>query len=198
MRSISNEDNRTDMTVKIGWKPNGWYGQHPPLNTGKALVTPGSHHFIAPEPAAEQCTDYLEEKIMTLCPATHCGHVMEADIRGGYDACFGLEYLYCPHCGHRGLKARNGAQLLFTGQHEYLFSYGPSLSHLKVVLSTVAINLFQTQGMPPAQLAAHVADWALLMGQVCGTVRFSGDLVHSSCYEYCRREATKSPAVSSL
>jgi hypothetical protein len=95
------------------------------------------------------------------------------------------------------MKAREGVQLLFTGQHEYVFSYGPSLSHLKVILSTVAINLFRTQGIPPAQLAAHVADWALLMGQVCGTVRFSGDLVLSSCYEYCQREAARVPAVSS-
>ena len=96
------------------------------------------------------------------------------------------------------MKARNGVQRLFTGQHEYVFSYGPSLSHLKVVLSMVAINLFRTQGMAPTQLAAHVADWALLMGQVCGTVRFSGELVLSSCYEYCRRQAMKSPAVPSF
>lgn len=135
---------------------------------------------------------------MMLCPATHCGHVMEGDIRPGYDACHGLECLHCPRCGHRGMKARDGVHLLFTGQHEYVFSYGPSLSHLKVVLSTVALNLFRTQGMAPAQLAAHVADWALLMGQVCGTVRFSGDLVLSSCYEYCRREAMNSPVVSAL
>ena len=135
---------------------------------------------------------------MMLCPATHCGHLMEADIRAGYDSCSGLECLHCPHCGHHGMKARNGVQLLFTGQHEYVFSYGPSLSHLKVVLSMVAINLFRTQGMAPTQLAAHVADWALLMGQVCGTVRFSGDLVLSSCYEYCRRQAMKSPAVPSF
>ena len=133
-----------------------------------------------------------------LCPATPCGQLMEPDYRAGYDERSGLECLHCPRCGHRGMKARDRVQLLFTGQHEYVFSYGPSLSHLKVVLSTVAMNLFRTQGMPPAQLAAHVADWALLMGQVCGTVRFSGDLVLSSCYEYCRREAMKSPAFSSL
>ena len=133
-----------------------------------------------------------------LCPTTHCGQMMESDFRAGYDSRSGLECLHCPRCGHRGMKARDGVQLLFTGQHEYVFSYGPSLSHLKIVLSTVAINLFRTQGMSSAQLAAHVADWALLMGQVCGTVRFSENLVLSSCYEYCRREAMKGAAVSSL
>ena len=94
------------------------------------------------------------------------------------------------------MKARDGVQLLFTGQHEYLFSYGPSLSHLKVVLSTVAINLFRVQGIAPTQLAGHVADWALLTGQVCGTVRFSGDLVLSSCYEYCRQQTLHHSGVS--
>jgi len=87
------------------------------------------------------------------------------------------------------MKARNGVRLLFSGQHEYVFSYGPTLSSLKIILPTVALNLFREQGLTPAQLAAHVADWALLTGQVCGTVRLSGDFVLSSCYEYCRRQA---------
>ncbi|HMZ53924.1 MAG TPA: hypothetical protein PKJ04_03890 [Nitrospira sp.] len=130
------------------------------------------------------------------CPTTDCGQTMEPDSRAGYDAVSGLEYLCCPRCRHRGMKARDGVQLLFTGQHEYLFSYGPSLSHLKVVLSTVAINLFRVQGIAPTQLAGHVADWALLTGQVCGTVRFSGDLVLSSCYEYCRQQTLHHSGVS--
>ena len=53
--------------------------------------------------------------------------------------------MHCGRCGHLGLKAKE-LQLLFTGQHEYVFSYGPSLSYLKVVLSTVALNLFRVQG----------------------------------------------------
>ncbi|MBI4002725.1 MAG: hypothetical protein HY348_13205 [Nitrospira defluvii] len=138
------------------------------------------------------------ENITMLCPTTHCGHLMELDSRAGYDARTGLECLHCGHCGHRGMKARNGVQLLFSAQHEYVFSYGPSLSYLKVVLSTVALNLFRVQGLTAVQLAAHVAEWALLMGQVCGTVRPAGDLVLSSCYEYCRRQALKSSSVSSL
>lgn len=138
------------------------------------------------------------EKAMMLCPASHCGHLMEFDSRAGYDARTGLECLHCGRCGHRGMKARDGVQLLFTGPHEYVFSYGPSLSYLKVVLSTVALNLFSLQGLTAIQLATYVAEWALLMGQVCGTVRPTGDLVLSSCYEYCRRQALKSSPVSPL
>ena len=131
-----------------------------------------------------------------LCPATNCGQLMAPDYRAGYDARTGLECLQCGHCGHRGMRAREGLQLLFSGQHEYVFSYGPSLSYLKVVLSTVALNLFSTHGLEPVRLATHVAEWALLMGQVCGTVRPSGDFVLSSCYEYCRRQAVTHSGVS--
>ncbi len=131
-----------------------------------------------------------------LCPTTNCGQLMASDYRAGYDARTGLECLQCGHCGHRGMRAREGLQLLFSGQHEYVFSYGPSLSYLKVVLSTVALNLFSTHGLEPVRLATHVAEWALLMGQVCGTVRPSGDLVLSSCYEYCRRQAVTHSGVS--
>jgi len=102
----------------------------------------------------------------------------------------------CSRCGHFGLKAQQGLQLLFTGQHEYVFSYGPSLSYLKVVLPTIALNLFRGQGLTPVQLATYVAEWALLMGQACGSVRPSGDLVLSSCYEYCRRQALNYSGVS--
>jgi hypothetical protein len=123
---------------------------------------------------------------------------MKPDHRAGYDARTGLECLHCGHCGHRGMKAREGVHLLFGGQHEYVFTYGPSPSSLKIVLSTPALNLFREQGLTPVQLAAHVAEWALLMGQVGGTIRPSGDLVLSSCYQYCRQQALNGSGVSSL
>lgn len=132
------------------------------------------------------------------CPITHCGQWMNLDYRIGYDARTGLEFLHCGRCEHRGMRARDGVQLLFTGPHEYVFSYGPSPSCLKVVLPTVALNLFRIQGLEPVQLATHVAEWALLMGQVCGTVRPSGDLIPSSWYAYCRRQASKGSGVSSF
>ena len=135
---------------------------------------------------------------MMLCPAAHCGHLMGLDSRAGYDVRTGLDYLHCRRCGHRGMRARDGVQLLFTGQHEYVFSYGPSLSCLKVVLSTVALNQFRVQGLTSVQLATHVAEWALLMGQVCGTVRPAGDLVLSRCYEYCRQQSLRTSSLSTL
>ncbi|MGZ8384006.1 MAG: hypothetical protein ACXWWE_08360, partial [Nitrospira sp.] len=109
-----------------------------------------------------------------------------------------LEGLSCRRCGHRGMKARDGLQLLFARQYEYVFIYGPSLSCLKVLLSTVVVNLFSGEGMTPVRLATHIAEWALLRGQVCGTVRPSGDLVLSSCYDYCRRQALAGLTVSSM
>ncbi|HNP80359.1 MAG TPA: hypothetical protein PKN47_02765 [Nitrospira sp.] len=132
-----------------------------------------------------------------LCPVPLCGQPMSTDPRNGYDALTGLEGMACLRCGHRGLKAGKGLQLLFAGQHEYVFSYGPSLSCLKVVLSSAALNLFRTQGVTPVRLATHMAEWALLKGQVCGTVRPSGDLVQSGCYQFCRHQATDNSAVSS-
>lgn len=96
------------------------------------------------------------------------------------------------------MKAQDGVQLLFAGQHGYVFSYGPCRSYLKIALSAVALNLFRTQGLEPVQLATHVAEWALLMGQVCGTDRPSGDLDLSSCYAYCRQQTLKSPGASSF
>ncbi len=81
--------------------------------------------------------------------------------------------------------------LLFAGQHEYVFSYGPSPSYLKVVLSTIALNLFSVQDLTPVQLATYVAEWALVMGQVCGTVRLAGNLVLSDCYGYYQQQARR-------
>ena len=133
---------------------------------------------------------------MTLCPKPDCQQYMQPDRRGIDDVTAGLKSMRCSRCGHFGLKAQQGLQLLFTGQHEYVFSYGPSLSYLKVVLPTIALNLFRGQGLTPVQLATYVAEWALLMGQACGTVRPSGDLVLSSCYEYCRRQALNYSGVS--
>lgn len=33
---------------------------------------------------------------MMLCPATHCGQMMETDVRAGYDPDSGLECLFVP------------------------------------------------------------------------------------------------------
>jgi hypothetical protein len=138
------------------------------------------------------------EKVLMFCPTTGCGEGMRFDSRAGYDARTGLECVYCRRCGHQGKKAREGVRLLFAGQQEYVFSYGPSVSSLKIVLSAVALNLFRAQGLVPVEAAAHAAEWALLGGQVCGTVRLAGDFVLSSCYEYCRRQALKHSSITPL
>ncbi len=134
---------------------------------------------------------------LMLCPAPGCAQPMSVDPRNGYDSRSGLQGVRCDRCGHRGMHARDGVQLLFAGHHEYVFTYGPSPSCLKVVLSAAVLNLFRTHAMTPVRLATHMAEWALLRGQVCGTVRPSGDLLQSGCYEFCRHQATDNSAVSS-
>ena len=126
---------------------------------------------------------------MTLCPKTDCGQLMGLDSHPGHDADMdmGLQHMRCDRCGHCGMRVRDGLHLLFAGQHEYVFTYGPSPSHLKVVLSAVALNQFRVHGLTPVQLATHVAEWALVMGQACGTVQLASDLVLSDCYDYFRR-----------
>ena len=79
---------------------------------------------------------------MTLCPKADCGRPMKRDLNLGYDADTGLQRMRCDRCGHCGMKAQDGLRLLCAGQQEYVFSYGPSPSSLKVVLSPVALNLF--------------------------------------------------------
>jgi hypothetical protein len=137
----------------------------------------------------------VTENMVTFCPTTGCGQGMQPE-HANYDARTGLEGIYCLRCGRRGMRARDGLQMLFAGQGEYVFSYGPSLTCLKVVLSVVAVNLFKVQGVMPVQLATFVAEWALVSGQVCGIVRLTGDLMLSNCYQYCRQEASRHSRVS--
>ena len=127
---------------------------------------------------------------MSLCPKPECKDVMRPDPAKRIDPELGLEYLRCTHCGHRGMRARDGLRLLFTANHEYLLSYGPSPSFLRVELSANALSLFRAHGLTPAQLATYAAEWALIMGQNSGTINMGGDsLVLSGCYEYFRRQA---------
>jgi len=130
---------------------------------------------------------------MMRCPKDGCGQQMKPDPHLGYDTETGLQRIRCLRCGHRGMRARDGLHLLFAGQHEYTFNYGPSPSHLKVVLSTAALNLFSVQGLTPVQLATYAAEWALVMGQVCGTVRLAGNLTLSDCYGYYQHRRSVAP-----
>lgn len=133
-----------------------------------------------------------QRRLMILCPKLNCKDVMERDPRREPEIPTGLEYLRCGRCGHCGLRARDGLRVLFNAEHEYLLGYGTSSSSLRVELSPVALDLFRAHGLTPIQLATYVAEWALIMGQVSGTVRLAGDhLALSGCYEYFRRQTLK-------
>ena len=132
------------------------------------------------------------------CPNVRCCQPMDPDIRIRNDARSGLRHWRCNRCGHAGMSAQEGLQLLFSSHNEYVLSYGPSLSYLKVLLSGVAMNIFKTHGVPPAELAKYVAEWALLMGQTCGTVRLTGNLLTLDAFQYCKQQALKNPSAMQL
>ncbi|WP_447599401.1 hypothetical protein [Nitrospira sp. Nam80] len=132
---------------------------------------------------------------MILCP--NCKHVMEGDHAREPGLHAGLEALKCGRCGHRGLRAKDGFQVLSTAGHEYLLGYGSSSSFLRVELSSIALDLFGAHGLTPAQMATYVAEWALIMGQVSGTIRLvDNHLALSGCYEYYRRQMLRDARVS--
>ncbi len=132
------------------------------------------------------------------CPKVRCCQPMDPDPRRDRDSRTGLRHWRCSRCGHVGMSAEEGLQLLFSNQNEYVLSYGPSVAYLKTLLSTVATNLFKTQGVSPSELAKYVAEWALLMGQTCGTVRLTGNLLSLDSFQYCRRQALKNPHAMQL
>src|SRR5574338_764543 len=101
---------------------------------------------------------------MVLCPKLDCKHVMERDPASEPGLHSALEALQCGRCGHRGLRAKDGLQVLSTAQHDYLLGYGSSSSFLRVELSSIALDLFGAHGLMPVQMATYVAEWALIMG----------------------------------
>lgn len=118
------------------------------------------------------------------CPALGCGGGMASDPMQCLDGT-GLEALRCPACGHRGFQAQDGIRVLFGGRHEHVISYGPSTLTLTIVFSGAALVLFGERGLSPAQAAVYAAQWALLSGQVAGTVHmFLESPALSRCYEH--------------
>ena len=110
----------------------------------------------------------------------------------GHDPRTGLESVQCPACGHQGYVARHGVQLLFSDRRESVFTYGPSLSTLTVLLSWSALTQFAPFHWSSAELAAHVAEWALLTGCVEGRVELYPDTaVLADCYEYLRHHSVR-------
>jgi hypothetical protein len=124
------------------------------------------------------------------CPALGCGAAMESDPLRCLEGT-GLEALRCPACGHRGFHSKGGVRILFAGQHEHVCSYGPSQLTLTIVFAGAALVLFGDRGLSPSQAALYAAEWALLNGQVAGTLyMFLESPALSRCYEYLMRHHT--------
>ena len=130
-----------------------------------------------------------------LCPARGCNGTMEIDYVTGKMSGTGLQGLRCRVCKHQGFRTLEGIHVLFGTRHEHVCSYGPSAQSLTLVFSGTALALFRDGGLSPTQSALYAAHWALLSGQLDGTVRlFPESLTLLHCYAHFHREILgKSP-----
>lgn len=94
----------------------------------------------------------------------------------------GLQPLVCPVCNHSGYRALQGIRVLFATRHEYVCNYGPSLQSLTVVFSGAALISLRERGLCLTQSALIAAQWALLCGQLVGTLRVFPE---SPAFEQC-------------
>ena len=93
-------------------------------------------------------------------------------------------------CQHRGFRSLEGVQVLFGGRHEYVCGYGPSTTVLTILFSETALSIFLDAYLSPTESALYVAHWALLRGQVAGTVNILADSPQVfACYEHFCRES---------
>jgi hypothetical protein len=67
--------------------------------------------------------------------------------KAGYDSMTGLCCFRCPACGHIGMVAADGVQLVFRLAHKYVLTYDPYRSTITVVLPARSIALCQTYGL---------------------------------------------------
>ena len=137
-----------------------------------------SRRSSAPTPPVSMCP---------RCPRFGCQTPLQAQPGRLHDPMTGLESVRCPDCGHEGYIARHGVRMLFSDRRESVFTYGPSLSTLTVILSSTAQTQFAPFQWPFAQLATRVAEWALVTGCVAGTIEaYPDSAVFADCYEYYR------------
>lgn len=64
------------------------------------------------------------------CPIALCHREMQQVTTQNteeYDPTNGLRYFRCPACGHIGMVAAGGVQLLFQLAHQYVLTYEPYL-----------------------------------------------------------------------
>lgn len=88
----------------------------------------------------------------------------------GQDAAAGLRYVHCPTCGHIGMVAAGGLELIYRFTHRYVLTYDPYRSTITVVLPPRSIALCQVYGFDAEALAKRAAEWTLLSGNSSGTL----------------------------
>jgi hypothetical protein len=108
-----------------------------------------------------------------MCPLVLCRQQMHPEtsrFHAGYDSTTGLRYFRCPACGHTGMVAAGGVQLVFRFAQQYVLTYDPFLSTITVILPPCLIAMGQTYGLEDEEVAKHAADWTLLSGNKSDTL----------------------------
>ena len=132
--------------------------------------------------------DTILSNTSPLCPAPDCGGRMQTGYATKRLEGTGLAQVQCDMCQHRGFRSLEGVHVLFGGRHEYVCGYGPSTTVLTILFSETALSPFLDAYLSPTDSALYVAHWALLRGQVAGTVNMVADSPQFyGCYgHFCR------------
>jgi hypothetical protein len=130
-----------------------------------------------------------------LCPILDCEGRMQIDSATKCIKDSGLGRVQCRMCQHRGFRSLEGVHVLYGGRHEHVCGYGPSTHALTIRFSETALSLFLDEYLSPTESALYAANWALLSGQVGGTVNMVNDSPQlSGCYGHFCREYLAHPA----
>ena len=110
-----------------------------------------------------------------ICPIGSCHRKMQPET-SRYHArnisTTGLRCFRCPTCGHLGMVAAGGVQLIFQLVHQYVLTYEPYRATITVLLPAGSIARCHTHKLKldAAALAKHAAEWALLSGNSSRTI----------------------------
>ncbi len=108
-----------------------------------------------------------------ICPLGSCHREMQPETcryHAGDISTTGLRCFRCPTCGHIGMVAASGFQLVFRLAQRYVLTYDPYRSAITVVLSARLIVMGQTYGLTDEAMAKHAAEWTLLSGNSSDTL----------------------------
>lgn len=108
-----------------------------------------------------------------VCPLGSCHREMQPETtpyHAGEISTTGLRRFRCPTCGHIGMVAASGFQLVFRLVQRYVLTYDPYRSTITVVLPAPLILMGQTYGLNAEAMAKHAAEWTLLSGNSSGTL----------------------------